>query len=56
MKTVLAFMLPEDTDYHMDKDGNVLVFDSLDEIAIYCREYNISLGDVAVFAVEVLND
>lgn len=56
MKTVLAFMLPEDTDYHMDKDGNILIFNRLDELASYCDDNNIPLDDVNVFDVEVLDD
>lgn len=56
MKTVLAFMLPEDIDYHTDSEGNILIFDNLDEIASYCNDNNISLDDVKVFDVEVLDD
>lgn len=56
MRTVLTFMLPEDIDYHTDTDENILVFDSLDEIAAYCNENNISLDNVKVFDVEVIDD
>ncbi len=56
MKTVLAFMLPEDIDYHTDDDGNILIFNSLDEMAGYCNDNNISLDDVKVFDVEVIDD
>lgn len=56
MRTVLTFMLPEDIDYHTDIDGNILIFDSLDEMAGYCNDNNISLEDVKVFDVEVIDE
>lgn len=51
MKTVITFMLPEDLDYHTDEEGNILCFDSLDELMSYCNEEGISLHKVAVFNV-----
>ena len=50
-KEVITFMLPEDLDYHTDEDGNILCFDSLDELAGYCNENRISLDKLAVFTV-----
>lgn len=50
-KEVIAFMLPEDLDYHTDEDGNILCFDSLDELAGYCNEKEILLNKLAVFTV-----
>ena len=50
-KTMIAFMLPEDLDYHTDGYGNILCFDSLDELAGYCNEKRISLDKLAVFTV-----
>ena len=44
-------MLPEDLDYHTDEDGNILCFDSLDELAGYCNENRILLDKLAVFTV-----
>lgn len=51
MKTVLAFMLPEDLDYHTDEDGNILCFDSLDELMSYCNENGIPLDSLSVFTI-----
>lgn len=50
-KEVITFMLPEDLGYHIDEDGNILCFDSLDELADYCNEKEISLNKLAVFTV-----
>lgn len=50
-KEVITFMLPEDLDYHIDEDGNILCFDSLDELAGYCNEKEIPLNKLAVFTV-----
>lgn len=50
-KEVITFMLPEDLDYHTDEDGNILCFDSLDELMGYCSEKGISLDKLAVFTV-----
>ena len=50
-KEVITFMLPEDLDYHTDEDGNILCFDSLDELAGYCNKNSISLDKLAVFTV-----
>lgn len=50
-KEVITFMLPEDLDYHTDENGNILCFDSLDELAGYCNEKRISLDKLAVFTV-----
>lgn len=50
-KEVITFMLPEDLDYHTDENGNILCFNSLDELAGYCSEKEISLNKLAVFTV-----
>lgn len=50
-KEVITFMLPEDLDYHTDENGNILCFDSLDELIGYCNEKEISLNKLAVFTV-----
>ena len=50
-KEVITFMLPGDLDYHTDENGNILCFDSLDELAGYCNENRISLDKLAVFTV-----
>ena len=51
MKAAICFMLPEDLDYHTDENGNILCFDSLDELVGYCNENRISLDKLAVFTV-----
>lgn len=56
MKTVICFMLPEDLDYHTDKDGNILFFDRFDELFSYLLDNNINTDNVSVFNVEVVND
>ena len=50
-KEVITFMLPEDLDYHTDENGNILCFDSLDELVGYCNENGISLDKLSVFTV-----
>lgn len=56
MKTVICFMLPEDLDYHSDKDGNILFFDRFDELSSYLLDNNINVDDVSVFDVEIVDD
>ena len=50
-KEVITFMLPDDLDYHTDEDGNILCFDSLDELMGYCNENGVPLHKLAVFTV-----
>lgn len=50
-KKVITFMLSDDLDYHTDEDGNILCFDSLDELMNYCNENGIPLHKLAVFTV-----
>lgn len=50
-KEVITFMLPDDLDYHTDEDGNILCFDSMDELMGYCNENRILLHKLAVFTV-----
>ena len=56
MKAVICFMLPEDLDYHTDKDGNILFFDRFDELSSYLLDNNIDVDNVSVFDVEVVDD
>ena len=56
MKTTICFMLPEDLDYHTDKDGNILFFDRFDELSSYLLDNNIDTDDVSVFDVEVVDE
>lgn len=56
MKTVICFMLPEDLDYHTDKDGNILFFGRFDELSSYLLNSGIDVDDVSVFDVEVIDD
>lgn len=51
IKNVLAFMLPDDIDYHTDEDGNVLWFNNLDELHSYLIKEHIPIGLVHVFDV-----
>ena len=48
-------MLPEDLDYHTDKDGNILFFDRFDELSSYLLGSNIDVDNVSVFDVEVVD-
>lgn len=48
-------MLPEDLDYHTDKDGNILFFDRFDELSSYLLDNNINTDNVSVFNVEVVD-
>lgn len=50
-KEVITFMLPDDLDYHTDENGNILCFDSLDELMGYCNENGVPLHKLAVFTV-----
>lgn len=50
-KTVLVFTTSEDVDFHQDKNGNILCFDSLDEMYTYLTSNNISVDEVTVFDV-----
>ena len=54
-KAGIAFMLPEDLDYHTDENGNILCFDRFDELSSYLLDNNIDTNDVSVFNVEVID-
>lgn len=56
MRKVILFMLPEDLDYHTDDNGNILCFDSFDELSSYLRDNNINEQDVSCFDAEALDD
>ena len=55
-KTMIAFMLPEDNDFHMDEDGNVLVFDRLDELFTFLTENNLPVESVSCFEVTAIEE
>ena len=49
-------MLPEDNDFHMDEDGNILVFDRLDELFTFLTENNLPVGSVSCFEVTAIEE
>ena len=55
-KTMIAFMLPEDNDFHMDKDGNILVFDRLDELFTFLTENKLPVNEVSCFEVTAIEE
>ena len=55
-KTMIAFMLPEDDDFHMDEDGNILVFDRLDELFTFLTENNLPVDSVSCFEVTAIEE
>ena len=55
-KTMIAFMLPEDNDFHMDEDGNILVFDRLDELFTFLAENNLPVDSVSCFEVTAIEE
>ena len=55
-KTMIAFMLPEDNDFHMDEDGNILVFDRLDELFTFLIENNLPVDTVSCFEVTAIEE
>lgn len=55
-KTMIAFMLPEDNDFHMDEDGNILVFDRLDELFTFLTENNLPVDSVSCFEVTAIEE
>ena len=55
-KTMIAFMLPEDNDFHMDEDGNILVFDRLDELFTFLTENNLPVDSVNCFEVTAIEE
>lgn len=55
-KTMIAFMLPEDNDFHMDEDGNILVFDRLDELFAFLTENNLPVDSVSCFEVTAIEE
>ena len=48
-KTMIAFMLPEDNDFNTDEDGNILVFDRLDELFTFLTENKLSVEKESCF-------
>lgn len=55
-KTMIAFMLPEDNDFHMDEDGNILVFDRLDELFTFLTENKLPVDSVSCFEVTAIEE
>lgn len=55
-KTMIAFMLPDDNDFHMDEDGNILVFDRLDELFAFLTENNLPIDSVSCFEVTAIEE
>ena len=55
-KTMIAFMLPDDNDYHTDKDGNILVFDRLDELFTFLTENKLPVEKVSCFEVTAIEE
>ena len=55
-KTMIAFMLPEDNDFHMDEDGNILVFDRLDELFTFLTENKLPVNKVSCFEVTAIEE
>ena len=47
-------MLPDDNDFHMDEDGNILVFDRLDELFTFLTENNLPVDSVSCFEVTAI--
>ena len=55
-KTMIAFMLPEDNDFNTDEDGNILVFDRLDELFTFLTENKLSVEKVSCFEVTAIEE
>ena len=55
-KTMIAFMLPEDNDFHMDEDGNILVFARLDELFTFLTENKLPVEKVSCFEVTAIEE
>ena len=54
--TMIAFMLPDDNDFHMDEDGNILVFDRLDELFTFLTENKLPVDKVSCFEVTAIEE
>ena len=55
-KTMIAFMLPDDNDFHTDEDGNILVFDRLDELFTFLTENKLQVDKVSCFKVTAIEE
>ena len=55
-KTMIAFMLPDDNDFHTDEDGNILVFDRLDELFAFLTENKLPVKDVSCFELTAIEE
>ena len=55
-KTMIAFMLPDDNDFHTDEDGNILVFDRLDELFTFLTENTLPVNEVSCFEVTAIEE
>ena len=55
-KTMIAFMLPDDNDFRTDEDGNILVFDRLDELFTFLTENKLPVDKVSCFEVTAIEE
>ena len=55
-KTMIAFMLPDDNDFHTDEEGNILVFDRLDELFTFLTENKLPVNEVSCFEVTAIEE
>ena len=55
-KAMIAFMLPDDNDFHTDEDGNILVFDRLDELFTFLTENKLPVDKVSCFEVTAIEE
>lgn len=53
---MIAFMLPDDNDFHTDEDGNILVFDRLDELFTFLTENKLPVDEVSCFEVTAIEE
>lgn len=49
-------MLPDDNDFHTDEDGNILVFDRLDELFTFLTENKLPVNEVSCFEVTAIEE
>ena len=55
-KTMIAFMLPDDNDFYTDEEGNILVFDRVDELFTFLTENNLPVNKVSCFEVTAIEE
>ena len=49
-------MLPDDNDFHTDEEGNILVFDRLDELFTFLTENKLPIDEVSCFEVTAIEE